>query len=245
MTPPALERAAQESIPSQASGAQQAGEVVGAIPDEVVEHQGATTDLPLKMSDTVYWQDLVKTLDNGRVRIRLMDSSLLNVGVRSEMRIVQHDPQSQQTQIELGFGRLRGEVKKLTKSGSKFEVVTPTALIGVVGTVFDFEVTKTATRVHVVRGRVWVHHRDPSVKGETVLRKGQQTDIAHAAPPTPPVRARQNPEIAKDVAALHKAQGMAMQAAAHNPQSPSARAKGRGLPQLPPRLPVRRPGANN
>jgi len=185
----ASDQAAQGSNAPQMSGAKQAGAVVNAIPDDVVERQGTPSALPLKTNDFVYWQDVVKTLDQGRVRIQLLDNSLLNIGVRSAMRIVQHDPQSQQTQIELSFGQLRGEVRKLSKAGASFEIQTPTAVIGVVGTVLEVEATPTTTHVHVLEGRVRVRHRNPKIKGQVIVHEGDETRIAHNASPVKPTHA--------------------------------------------------------
>jgi len=181
--------AAQESSAPPSASNKQAGEVVNAIPEEVVDRAGTNSAAPLKVSDPVYWQDVVRTLENGRVRIRLLDSSLLNIGARSSMRIVQHDPQSQQTQLELSFGTLRGEIKKLSKSGGRFEIQTPTAVIGVVGTVFDVDASETTTHIHVLEGKVRVRNRDPKLRRQVIVHEGGETHVAHNAPPAKPIRA--------------------------------------------------------
>lgn len=183
---PKANRAPQGSGGAQTSGSQQAGEVINAIPDEVVDRQGATSALPLKVSDAVYWQDVVRTLDQGRVRIRLLDDSFLNVGARSSMKIIQHDPGTQQTRIELTLGSLRGEVKKVTKRGGNFEIQTPTAVIGVVGTVLEVEASETDTRVHVLEGKVRVRNRDPKMKRQVIVHEGDETHIARKMPPAKP-----------------------------------------------------------
>jgi hypothetical protein len=185
----ALHESIQESSLPQNAGGNRSGQVVDAIPDDVVDRQGATCPLPLKTNDAVYWQDVVRTLENGRVRIRLLDSSLLNIGARSSMRIVQHDPQSQQTQLELSFGTLRGEIKKLSKSGGHFEIQTPTAVIGVVGTVFDVDASETTTHIHVLEGKVRVRNRDPKLRRQVIVHEGGETHVAHNAPPAKPIHA--------------------------------------------------------
>ena len=112
----------------QAAG-QVAGKVTNAIPQGTVQHPGQSNQIDLKVSDPVVWQDTVRTLNTGRVRIGLNDGSILNVGVRSTMRIVRHDAESQQTEIEMQLGKLRGQVVKLSKPGSSFQVKTQTAVI--------------------------------------------------------------------------------------------------------------------
>src|SRR5271157_5128847 len=57
-------------------GSQAAGTVSAAIPAETVQ-RGQAAPSPLKLQDAVYLQDVVRTINNGRVRITLQDGSLL------------------------------------------------------------------------------------------------------------------------------------------------------------------------
>lgn len=164
-------------------GQQQAGKVSAAIPSEEVQHQGQTTENPLNVSDSVYWQDSVRTLKTGRVRIQLLDGSFLNVGARSVMQIVKHDPTTQQTDIQMTLGRVRAEVVKLTKPGSHFEVKTQTAVIGVTGTIFVIEATAKLTRVFCTEGSVLVRNINPAVLGEVTIHAGQFTSVHAGLPP--------------------------------------------------------------
>ena len=50
--------------------------------------------------------------------------------------MAQHDSASQQTLIDLNYGKLRNQVVKITKPGGKYEVRTPNAVVGVIGTYF-------------------------------------------------------------------------------------------------------------
>jgi len=175
----------------QAAG-QQAGKVSGHIPTGSVKHGGKGTPITLKLSDPIFWEDLVSTQDNGRIRIALEGGSYLNIGARSEMRIIQHDAQSQQTTVELKLGSLRGEVVKLTKGG-KFETQTPTAVIGVVGTIYVVNVNSPQlTRVWSVTGDVTVRNIDPNVPGEVTLHAGQTTSVQQGKPPGTPSTAPAN-----------------------------------------------------
>lgn len=168
----------------QAAG-QHAGKVTGHIPVGTVQHEGKGTPIVLKLSDPILWEDLVATQGNGRIRITLDGGSFLNIGARSQMRIVQHDAQSQQTAVELKLGSLRGEVVKLTKGG-KFETRTPTAVIGVVGTIYIAHATPRLTRVWSVTGDVTVRNIDPNVPGEVTLHTGQTTSVQLGKPPGTP-----------------------------------------------------------
>lgn len=168
----------------QAAG-QHAGKVTGHIPVGTVQHEGKGTAIVLKLSDPILWEDLVATQGNGRIRITLDGGSFLNIGARSQMRIVQHDTQSQQTAVELKLGSLRGEVVKLTQGG-KFETRTPTAVIGVVGTIFVANANPRLTRVWSIQGDVTVRNIDPSIPGVVTLHTGQTTSVQLGKPPNAP-----------------------------------------------------------
>jgi hypothetical protein len=173
----------------QAAG-QLAGKVSNAIPDETLQHPGQTAEVLLKLNDAVSWEDVVRTLRTGRVRIALLDGSFLNVGARSVMKITKHDAQSQQTEIELQLGRLRGEVVKITKSGGGFQVRTQTAVIGVVGTIFVIEAFRNLTRVFCLDGMLAVQNINPAIVGQVTLHAGEFTSVPGAAPPTKVTRAK-------------------------------------------------------
>jgi len=163
---------------------QMAGKVTAAIPEETVLHAGQTKEVTLKIQDAVNWEDLVKTLKAGRVRIELLDGSALNVGARSTMRITKHDPQSQQTSVEMTVGRLRGEVVKLTKPGANFEVKTQTAVIGVVGTVFLILARTSSTSIWCIQGTLRVSSISAAIGGTVALNAGELTTVPRGGPPT-------------------------------------------------------------
>ena len=112
-----------------------------------MQRLGKGPEIELKISDPVNWEDLLRTMRAGRLRIAMLDGSVLNIGARSVMRIVKHDPQSQQTQIELQLGRLRGEVTKITQPGGSFQVRTQTAVMGVVGSIFLMNALRDMTEI--------------------------------------------------------------------------------------------------
>ncbi len=169
----------------QAAG-QLAGKVSNLIPQGTVQHPAQTAQASLNANDPIVWEDTVRTLNTGRVRIGLNDGSFLNVGVRSTMRIVKHDAQSQQTEIEMQLGKLRGQVVKLSKPGSSFQVKTQTAVIGVVGTIFVVTSTPKNTNVLCIEGKVNVKNINPQVPGEQTLGPGQQTNVLAGQPPSVP-----------------------------------------------------------
>jgi ferric-dicitrate binding protein FerR (iron transport regulator) len=170
-------------------GGQQAGKVSAAIPEEVIQRVGQTTETTLKINEGVNWNDVIRTLKTGRVRIELLDGTTMNVGSRSTMRIVKHDPDSQQTEIEMKLGRLRSEVVKLTKPNAKFEVTTSTAVIGVVGTTMEVHALATITYVWCRLGLCHARNLNPLIQGVANMVAGTFTRIPVNGPPSTPVPA--------------------------------------------------------
>lgn len=145
-------------------GAQRAGEVSALIPAATRNSQ------PTKANDEIDWNDLLKTEHSGRVRASLTDGSILSVGSNSELRVVQHDGATQQTSLELTYGKVRNQVTNITKAGGKYELKTPNAVIGVIGTDFVAEFKSNKTTVICYKGKVKV-----TPLGKIVKNSGQQS----------------------------------------------------------------------
>ena len=89
-----------------------------------------------------------------RARVALNDGSILNVGQDSNLSIVKHDANTQQTDLELNFGRVRSQAVHLTKPGASFKIRTPTGVAGVVGTDFFLAFENFVTNLQVFEGSV-------------------------------------------------------------------------------------------
>jgi ferric-dicitrate binding protein FerR (iron transport regulator) len=131
---------------------QSAGQISREIPTVNIQHGSKVQ--PASDGAKLLWGDLVTTDRGGRARIALDDGSILNVGSDSQLRVVQHDAANQRTQIQLAYGRLRVSAVRLARAGSNFEVRTPTAVAGVVGTDFALEAASNATSIQVYEGSV-------------------------------------------------------------------------------------------
>lgn len=150
-------------LPVFGEAAQRAGQVNAVRPDAM------RNEKMVKVNDEVDWNDLLKTAAAGRLRANLSDGSILSLGSNSEMRVVQHDATSQQTSLEVNAGKLRSRVVKITQPNGKFEVRTPNAVIGVVGTDFYVEYANNKTTVICYSGVVSV-----SPQGAARVQKSSQ-----------------------------------------------------------------------
>jgi hypothetical protein len=170
------------------AGGQRAGQINALIPAATKNEQAT------KAKDELDWNDLLKTASSGRVRAGLDDGSILSVGSNSELRVLQHDAASQQTSLEMSAGRLRSKVVKITQPNGKFEVHTPNAVIGVIGTDFYVEYAGNKTTVICYTGVVSVTplggahaSNNPSNAANTLnavtLTAGQMVEITSEVPP--------------------------------------------------------------
>ncbi len=148
------------------AGGQPAGQIRALIPS-------ATRNAsPAKVNDALEWNDLLKTEQKGRLRAGLTDGSILSLGSNSELRVVQHDAASQQTSLEMNLGKVRSQVVKVTQPNGKFEMKTPNAVIGVIGTDFFVSYQTNKTTVICYTGKVSV---TPIGNAKVVKNSGQPT----------------------------------------------------------------------
>jgi len=156
------------------SSGPEAGKVTREVPHGTVDRQGKV--MPLVLNDPIDWNDDVKTLDKGRLMITLTDGSVLNVGSRSEIKIIKHDPQTQQTDIELTSGTVKADVQKITNPGGHFQIHTQTAVIGVVGTTLmvksDSKGTTVCNTTPNSTGTAEVTVTDPNGTQQQSLKSG-------------------------------------------------------------------------
>lgn len=166
---------------AQSPSARGAGKVSRMIP--AVNLQRAAKLVPATAAMAVLWGDTLTTDRGGRARVALDDGSILNVGSDSSIHVVSHDAAAQRTQIQLAYGRVRSSAVRLARAGSSFEVRTPTAVAGVVGTDFFLEFASNVTRLVVFEGKV----NFCNLAGECVLvGAGMLSVVRGNEQPSPP-----------------------------------------------------------
>jgi len=160
------------AIFSRAADNPSAGSVKALIPD-------ATDNAsPVSVNQPLHWNDLLQTDAKGRVRAGLNDGSILSLGSSSQLKIVQHDAATQQTAIELNYGKLRNQVKEITQPQGKYQVKTANAVIGVIGTDFYVGYVKQRTTIICYQGVVTVTPLGGAqVLGSTHAKPGTQQTV--------------------------------------------------------------------
>src|SRR5277367_6761290 len=181
--------AALPAMPQPQTGSQPAGQINALIPAATRNSQ------PAKIKEDLNWNDLLQTDHAGRVRAGLKDGSILSLGSDSELRIVQHDSAAQQTALEMDFGKVRSQVVKITRPGGKFEVKTPNAVIGVIGTDFYIGFEANKTTVICYKGQVSVtplgnakvatnSGQSSAASNSVTVSAGQMVEITSEIPPS-------------------------------------------------------------
>lgn len=159
-----------------------AGEVTALLPLARVQ-RGNTPPGEIRLNDPVFWRDWVETEARARARLALLDGSILNVGSQARLQVLRHDQATEQTELELEFGKVRAVVKKLGRPEGRFEVRTEMAVVGVIGSHIYVDSARSLTTVINFQGSVRVHNADRSVPGEEILEPFELAEIEPGRPP--------------------------------------------------------------
>jgi ferric-dicitrate binding protein FerR (iron transport regulator) len=183
-----------------------------------VQIDRASEHLVAAVSDSIYWNDGLRSGATGRAHVTLKDGSQLNLGSDSSLRIIQHDAQAQQTSLDLLMGRMRGKITKLTRPGAKFEIHTPVGVAGLVGTDLSLLVTNDYVELMVFDGTV----RFTTLDGQSVtVTSGMKLHISRSGVLTGPLPATaQDVQIAQDLTDITGPASQATVAAATRPLVP-------------------------
>jgi len=157
------------------AGCALAAGVVGAVAQEhigstALAHNDVTRDLagasaPLVAGDSVFRNEVVRTGADSTAKLIFLDSTNLGVGPVSSVKLDQFvyvgESNGQKMTVNLAKGVFRFTTGVLDKKA--YEITTPTAAIGVRGTVLDIAVQGPDTRVTLVEGQALVCPRRPGV----------------------------------------------------------------------------------
>lgn len=129
---------------------------------------------PLILGTALEAGDRLATDANGRVRLQLIDGSVINLGSQSEFEIdsvASNGPGTdREVGLELVIGALRAFAAPATPQ-SRFEIRTPRAVTAVRGTEWGILATPTQSDVLVMSGRVGVRKNEISGKSAISLTR--------------------------------------------------------------------------
>ena len=130
-----------------------------------VTRESAGASAPLVTGDSVFRNETVRTGADSNARLVFLNSTNLGVGPTSSVKLDQFvyvgQSNGQKMTVNLAKGVFRFTTGVLDKKA--YEITTPTAAIGVRGTVLDIAVQGPDTRVTLVEGQALVCPRRPGV----------------------------------------------------------------------------------
>jgi len=150
------------------AGCALAAGVVGAVAQEhigstALAHNDVTRDLagasaPLVAGDSVFRNEVVRTGADSTAKLIFLDSTNLGVGPVSSVKLDQFvyvgESNGQKMTVNLAKGVFRFTTGALDKKA--YEIQTPTAVIGVRGTVLDIGVQGVQSKVTLVEGQALI-----------------------------------------------------------------------------------------
>jgi hypothetical protein len=127
---------------------------------------------PLSVGDSVYRNEVVRTGTDSLAKLIFLDSTNLAVGPTSRVVLDRFVYEGDQSTGKVAVGLAKGLFRFTTGNLDKkaYTISTPTAAIGVRGTVLDIDVQNVNTRVTLVEGRALVCPRRNGVSFEQQAR---------------------------------------------------------------------------
>lgn len=124
------------------------------------------------MGDAVYRNEVVRTGSDSLAKLIFLDSTNLAVGPTSRVVLDRFVYEGDQSTGKVAVGLAKGLFRFTTGNLDKkaYTITTPTAAIGVRGTVLDIDVRNADTRVTLVEGRALVCPRRNGVSFEQQAR---------------------------------------------------------------------------
>lgn len=170
------------------AGAAEIGKVAGLTGEADLSKAGAAP-ISLQVGDSVYGEDVIRTKSGSRLVLTMVDGSRLTMAENTRLELKRYKTAGQPSGLlKITRGRLRAFVSKVFSERSEsFQVRSPTAIAGVMGTDFAVIVEAMFTRVVVFEGLVSVRNIDPRIPERRLLRKNQSTIVREGLPPLPPV----------------------------------------------------------
>lgn len=143
-----------------------------------VKKLGSKEWLPAKLKMTLHEKDKLRTKLISNVELQFEDGSIIKIGentvVGIEKLIVNRETLEQDFSIKLWLGKIRTRLEKLRQKSSRFEIITPTAIVGVRGTIFIVCVDEDKkTKTVVESGQVYFRGSKQSEDEKITLKSNE------------------------------------------------------------------------
>ena len=164
---------------------------VVALRGTVVAQRKSGAGRNLSLKSQIFQEDVLKTDKNGQLQIMFTDSSIISLGRDSEVKIAEYRWQPEQkdgalkTQVKEGSFRVMGGA--LAKDAPQnFKTETPTATIGIRGSMYAFKSTADSLSVVFQGGKgIEIFNDQGKV---TITTPGFGTHVVLNAPPAHPTK---------------------------------------------------------
>jgi len=160
----------------------------------LVIHAGEREKTPLGLNDPVHLGDTIQTTAHSKIQILMEDESLLNLGEKAQIIIKEHLYQPENDLRSSVYKLIRGKVRAVigkffSHTASRFEVETPTSIIGIRMTEFIvWVVSPELTVVITLDGEIIAKNIRPDLVCVETVSAGYESQIAKDACPTAPAK---------------------------------------------------------
>ena len=155
-----------------------------------VQPGGTATWSPAAIDGEIEVDDALRTERNSSMNALLVDDTRLTLGEDTEVivdRMLVGDLATRERSIlRETRGQLRAEIGKAFGATTRLEIHTPSAILGVKGSILEIMVNGGATTAVCVEGSCFARNIDPSISGEVQLEAGFATVIRQGQAPTAP-----------------------------------------------------------
>ncbi|MBU0599588.1 FecR family protein, partial [bacterium] len=145
-----------------------------------------------KLNMILHQEDRLRTRLLSNTEIKFEDGSIVKVGENTMIDIkeltLDRETLEQESSIKLWLGKIRARIEKLRQKNSRFNVITPTAIVGVRGTTFIVCVEEDKTTKALVEvGEIYFRGSSQLPEEEVTLKSSEfsisSTDGTKVTPP--------------------------------------------------------------
>jgi ferric-dicitrate binding protein FerR (iron transport regulator) len=152
--------------------------VASAAKNQVHGILGGTTRAMAAGSE-LFSNETVRTGEASQAQLLFLDQTSLSVGARSEVKLDRfvYNPDRKAGNVVIEASRGAFRFVSGSQNPSNYTIKTPLATIGVRGTIFSTEITKSEEHIYVTQGKVLVH----TSGGDYVLHAGHGLSLSGKA----------------------------------------------------------------